>query len=300
MSRIPDAVAEDADGVDAVAVPVAGDGDVALRAVLEHVVDHVGAHLAGVALLHASDSRRPRRPGRAARSSGGSWRRVLRVGQARLDRHRLRVADPRRTEDADVGLAVAVPVAGDRLVALLAQLDPQVALVPNAVAVEVEEPQAVDEHADLRRAAAVPVAGDGRGAGHAEVDRLDRRAVLRRPGSTAIGPGRRRSRRPDRSTRRSRYWAKSLAGGVVARLAGVDHAQVPGSIRPARRRRRTSAASRSSGGETSTACRDGLVFDERQRHAAAARAASAAGGGVGGGSRRVVRRRYAASGSVPR
>jgi len=75
-----------------------------------------------------------------ARSSDEPPSAVQRIGQTRLDRYRLEIADPSGTEDADVGLAVAVPIAGDRLIALLAQLHPQVRLIPSAVAVEVEEP----------------------------------------------------------------------------------------------------------------------------------------------------------------
>ena len=181
-----------------------------------------------------------RQPTAASAGSGGTFfGRLLAggfsdVGQARLDRHRLQVADPRRAEDADVGLAVAVPIAGDGLIALLAQLDPQVALVPNAVAVEVEEPQAVDEHADLGRAAAVPIAGDGHRAGHAEVERLDRHAVLvgqnpLRLVQVGAGPGDRIEDAYSAGT-----WANSSPEASLARLAGVDHAQVPGvSARPA-------------------------------------------------------------------
>ena len=49
-----------------------------------------------------------------------------------------------------------------------AELGPQVAFVPLAVAVEVEEPLAVDEHADVGHAVAVEVAGDRHRLGVAE------------------------------------------------------------------------------------------------------------------------------------
>ena len=74
---------------------------------------------------------------------------VERVRQARLATRCARVARPGGAEDADVVLAVAVPIADDRLVALVAELGPQVVCVPLAVAVEVDEPLAVVEHADL-------------------------------------------------------------------------------------------------------------------------------------------------------
>ena len=44
--------------------------------------------------------------------------------------NRPRIARPRRAVDADVGLAVGVPIAGDGQVVLRAELGPQVALVP--------------------------------------------------------------------------------------------------------------------------------------------------------------------------
>ncbi len=86
---------------------------------------------------------------------------VVRIGQSRLVRDRPRIAAPGGAIDADVGLAVAVPVAGHRPIALVAQLGPQVAGVPHAVAVEIDEPEAVLEDADFELAVAVEVAGNG-------------------------------------------------------------------------------------------------------------------------------------------
>ncbi len=89
----------------------------------------------------------------------GLRREVVRIWQTRFARNRPRVTRPRRTVDADICLAIGVPVACDRQVVLGAELGPQVAFVPPAVAVEIEEPLAIDVHADVGDAVAVPVAG---------------------------------------------------------------------------------------------------------------------------------------------
>src|SRR5262249_52405739 len=73
-------------------------------------------------------------------------------------------------EDADVGDAVAVPVADHRLVAGLAEGE-RLAGVEGAVAVEVEVPGAVAEVADVGVAAAGPVAGHADHTGRAEVQK---------------------------------------------------------------------------------------------------------------------------------
>ena len=93
---------------------------------------------------------------------------VVGARQTWLASQRPIVPFPLRAEDADVGLAVTVPVARDRPVARLAELGPQVALVPLAIAVEIEVPIAVLVHADVGHPVAVEVADHGRGARHAE------------------------------------------------------------------------------------------------------------------------------------
>ena len=164
------ALAEHADRVDAVAVPVAGDRDVARRAVVEDVIDHVGAVVALRGVLQRAIAERAPRRVAAARSSAG--RSCVLCGSGRPGSWPMArgIARPGAAEDADVGLAVAVPVAGDRQVALVAELGPQVAFVPLAVAVEIDEPLAVVEDADVGDAVAVEVAGDRNAVSHAEAD----------------------------------------------------------------------------------------------------------------------------------
>ena len=79
--------------------------------------------------------------------------------QARLARDRARVARPGGAEDADVVLAVAVPIADDRQVPLLAEFELLIGSGPSPVAVAVQVPDAVAEDADVVDAVAVPVAG---------------------------------------------------------------------------------------------------------------------------------------------
>ena len=84
---------------------------------------------------------------------------VVRIRQARLVANCPRVRRPRRTINAYVRLTIIIPVARHRPIGLGAELRPQVAFVPTAVAVEIEEPVAVDVHADVADAVAVEVAG---------------------------------------------------------------------------------------------------------------------------------------------
>ena len=134
---------------------------------MEDVVDQVGA---GRAL------RRELERTLAERGLLLRWRHVLlgavllvgRIGQPRFARDLPRVAGPGLAENADVVLAVAVPVADDRLVAVVAELGPQIAFVPDAVAVDVDEPLAVTEDANVGDAVAVEVARHGGSTLHAE------------------------------------------------------------------------------------------------------------------------------------
>src|SRR5262245_6198583 len=180
----PLAGAEDADGGHAVAVPVAGHGDVAPLAVIEDVVDDVGPLAAGGGeledpLLGVGHFQRRRQVELGA--AGGL---VGPVGQARLDHHRPRVGRPLRSEDSDVGLAVAVPVAGDRQVSVGAELGVEVSFVPDTVAVDVDEPLAAAIDAGLGDAVAVEVAGHRNAVGRAE----DVLHVRRRAGTLGKQP----------------------------------------------------------------------------------------------------------------
>ena len=65
-------------------------------------------------------------------------------GKPRIGLNRLRIARPGGAENADVVFAVAVPIAHHRLIVAAAQLRPQVAGIPTAVAVQVDEPLTVD------------------------------------------------------------------------------------------------------------------------------------------------------------
>ena len=71
-------------------------------------------------------------------------------------------------EDTDVGLAVAVPVAGDGQVAFVSQLGPEITVIPGAVAVEIDKPLAVDKHTHLVVAVTIEVARNGQSAGETE------------------------------------------------------------------------------------------------------------------------------------
>src|SRR5687768_195759 len=95
------------------------------------------------------------------------------------------VAGPLGAVDADVVLAIAIPVPDNRMVPFVAELCPQVVAVPAAVAAQIEQPLAPIEDADLVAAVAVEVSDDGNGAWRAEDD-LGRFAV--RPGDLPRAP----------------------------------------------------------------------------------------------------------------
>ena len=86
---------------------------------------------------------------------------VQRVGQPSIGANRLRIARPGRAEDSDVVFAVAIPIAHDRLIVASAEFCPQIGGVQAAVAVEVDEPLAVDEESDFLLAIAAEIAGEG-------------------------------------------------------------------------------------------------------------------------------------------
>src|SRR5688572_27973415 len=132
---MPLAAAERADRADAVAVPIASERNVARSAELEDVVDEIGPLLALGGQAHE------------AFAVGGLFRierhvfrlepddpLVVLVGEAGLVFEVHGVAGPARAKDADIFLAVAVPIAGDRAVLLAAELGPQVFAVPLAIA----------------------------------------------------------------------------------------------------------------------------------------------------------------------
>ena len=209
--------------------PIADDGHVAVMAELENVVDHVGPEFAVGGELH-----RPLAGG-VLRRRGlvllGAGRRIMRLRQPRLAADRPRIPAPSRAEHADVVLAVAIPIADHRGVARATELAIQIALIPDAVAIHIDEPFAVDIDAHPRRAVAGEIARDRnrpRSAEHvAQVGVAV--AVVHRPlrmGEIDPHPG---------------VHVESGGGELrlarrigFARLAAVDHAEMPGVLIAAR------------------------------------------------------------------
>src|SRR5262249_16127713 len=97
----------------------------------------------------------------------------------------------RGAEDAELGDAVAGPVADDGLVSRLAEVERLVGAGGRSGAGQVEVPNAVAEVADLTASSAQPVAGDSSDARRAEVQEglarggVERAAAVRvqRPGA---------------------------------------------------------------------------------------------------------------------
>src|SRR5262249_33840325 len=131
---------------------------------------------------------------------------------------------PLRAKDADVVLAVAVPIADDRPIVLRAEVRPQVARIELAVAVEIDQPIPFVIHAELRVAIAVEVAGDRNPFRAAEAQAAFAVRVEELP--AFFTEGFEFSLRKEGGPQLRAAVGRRIVGR--ARLASVGHAQVPG------------------------------------------------------------------------
>src|SRR5262245_42998712 len=143
----PDAVVEGSDAADAGAGPIADDSRFQRDAVMEDVIDKVFANFTLLACLQPTAAERGLIFGRRQVLLALGDKLVRRIGEAWVGLNRLWIARPGAAKNADVGFAISIPVADDWFVVARAELGPQVAGVPVAVAVEIDEPLAVNKEA---------------------------------------------------------------------------------------------------------------------------------------------------------
>ena len=151
-------VAEDGDRVDAVAVKITGHREARFRAEHENVIHRRDPQIAVSAQLCCADSSIFSIIRAAFRCFACGL--IRGVGQSGLASLAVAACRAIRPKYADVVLAVAIPVANERLISRAAEARPKVVSVPATVAIEIDEPLSLDEHPNLAAAIAVEVAGD--------------------------------------------------------------------------------------------------------------------------------------------